>query len=123
MKLLFASSNPNKAAEIRKMLPAHFELLTLEDIDIIEDIPETSDTILGNAVQKANYITTHYGMNCFADDTGLEIHALNNEPGVRSARYAGEERSDEKNIQRVLEKLTGEKDRSARFVTVIALNL
>lgn len=123
MKLLFATHNLNKAAEIRKMLPIHFELLTLEDIDIIEDIPETSDTILGNAVQKANYITTHYGTNCFADDTGLEIHALNNEPGVRSARYAGEERSDEKNIQRVLEKLTGESDRSARFVTVIALNL
>lgn len=123
MKILFATANQNKAAEIRRMLPSHIELITLSDIELNEDIPETSDTIEGNAKQKADYITNHFHLNCFADDTGLEIEALNGEPGVRSARYAGEERSDEANMQLVLDKLTSQDDRSARFKTVIALNV
>ena len=123
MKILFATSNKNKAIEIRKMLPDNMELLTLEDIKITEEIPETSDTIEGNAKQKADYITKNFGLNCFADDTGLEIEALDGNPGVRSARYAGEERSDEANMEMVCKKLTAEMNRSARFKTVIALNI
>ena len=123
MKLLFATANQNKAKEIKAMLPSTIELLTLADIDVQEDVPETSDTTEGNAVQKANYITDKFQLNCFADDTGLEIEALNGEPGVKSARYAGEERSDEANMQLVLKKLASIDNRSARFKTVIALNL
>lgn len=123
MKILFATSNQNKANEIRKMLPRNLKLLTLSDIDISEEIPETSDTIEGNAKQKADYITNHFQLNCFADDTGLEIEALDGEPGVRSARYAGKDRSDEANIHLVIEKLASQKNRSARFKTVIALNI
>lgn len=123
MKILFATSNQNKANEIRKMLPKTIELITLADIEITDDIPETSSTIEGNAKQKADYITEHFKLNCFADDTGLEIKALNGEPGVFSARYAGEQRSDEANIHLVLEKLKVFENRSARFKTVIALNL
>lgn len=123
MKILFATSNTNKAAEISRLLPESIELITLNDIDIKEDIPETSPTIEGNAKQKADYITKHFQMDCFADDTGLEIEALNGEPGVFSARYAGEERSDEANMQLVLNKLSEQDNRSARFKTVIALNV
>jgi len=123
MKILFATSNKNKAAEIRRMLPSNIELITLNDIELNEDIPETSLTIEGNAKQKADYITTHFNINCFADDTGLEINALNGEPGVYSARYAGEQRSDNDNIQLVLDKLSSKNDRSARFKTVIALTI
>ena len=123
MKILFATANQNKAKEVQKMLPSEMQILTLADIEISEDIPETSLTIEGNAKQKADYIVEHFKLNCFADDTGLEILALNGEPGVRSARYAGEGRSDEANMQLVLDKLAVEKDRSARFKTVIALNL
>lgn len=123
MKLIFATGNINKAKEIGKVLPEGFELLTLKDIDLKEDIPETSDTIEGNAVQKAMYIVEHFGLNCFADDTGLEVPALHNEPGVRSARYAGEQRSDEDNIDLLLSNLQDKTDRSARFKTVIALYL
>lgn len=123
MKLLFATSNQNKAKEIAALLPDSFELLTLNDIDITEDIPETQDTLDGNAKQKSEYIVTHFGLDCFADDTGLEIPALNNEPGVKSARYAGEHRNSEDNIQLVLAKLEGNKERSARFRTVISLEL
>ena len=123
MKILFATSNENKANEIRKMLPSTIELITLKDIEINEDIPETSPTIEGNAKQKADYITTHFNINCFADDTGLEINALNGEPGVFSARYAGEQRSDTDNMQLVLDRLKTKEDRSARFKTVIALTI
>lgn len=123
MKILFATSNENKANEIRQLLPSTIELITLKDIEITEDIPETSPTIEGNAKQKADYITTHFNINCFADDTGLEINALNGEPGVYSARYAGEQRSDEDNMQLVLDKLKSKEDRSARFKTVIALTI
>jgi len=123
MKILFATANQNKANEIQRVLPSEIEIITLKDIDLTEDIPETSDTIRGNAIQKANYIKTHFNINCFADDTGLEIEALGGEPGVYSARYAGEQRDDEDNMALVLEKLQDQKDRSARFKTVIALEL
>ena len=123
MKILFATSNENKANEIRQLLPSTIELITLKDIEINEDIPETSPTIEGNAKQKADYITTHFNINCFADDTGLEINALNGEPGVFSARYAGEQRSDTDNMQLVLDRLKTKEDRSARFKTVIALTI
>ena len=123
MKILFATSNENKANEIRQLLPSTIELITLKDIEINEEIPETSPTIEGNAKQKADYITTHFNINCFADDTGLEINALNGEPGVYSARYAGEQRSDEDNMQLVLDKLKSKEDQSARFKTVIALTI
>lgn len=123
MKILFATANQNKANEIQRVLPTEIEIITLKDIDLTEDIPETSDTIRGNALQKANYIKTHFNMDCFADDTGLEINALNGEPGVYSARYAGSQRSDEDNMALVLEKLQSHADRSARFKTVIALDL
>lgn len=123
MKLLFATSNPNKAKEISALLPEHFELLTLKDIELNEDIPETSPTIEGNAIQKADYIIDHFQLDCFADDTGLEIAALNSEPGVKSARYAGEHRSDDDNMAKVLNGLQNADNRSARFKTVICLNL
>jgi XTP/dITP diphosphohydrolase len=123
MKLVFATSNQNKAAEIAKLLPVHFEILTLKDIGQIEDVPETSSTIQGNAIQKATFIFEKYNIFCFADDTGLEINALNGEPGVFSARYAGEQRNDQDNINLVLEKLKDTTDRSAQFRTVIALNI
>jgi XTP/dITP diphosphohydrolase len=123
MKILFASANKNKAEEIQKLLPASIEMLTLKDIQLTEDIPETSPTIEGNAIQKANYITEHFQLDCFADDTGLEVTALNNAPGVLSARYAGDQRNDLDNMKLVLDGLASSSDRSARFKTVIALNL
>lgn len=123
MKLVFATGNINKANELRSMLPEGTELLTLKDLELNEDIPETSPTLEGNAVQKANYIVEHFGLDCFADDTGLEVFTLNNEPGVYSARYAGEQKNSDDNMNLLLEKLQGKSDRSARFRTVIALYL
>jgi XTP/dITP diphosphohydrolase len=123
MKLVFASNNHNKILEIRHQLPKEIELLSLEDIGCHEDIPETADTIEGNAVLKANYVTQKYGYNCFADDTGLEVEALNGAPGVYSARYAGEQKNASHNIDKLLAELEGESNRNARFKTVIALNL
>ncbi len=123
MKLLFATSNQHKAKEIAALLPESYELLTLNDIEITEEIPETSDTLEGNAKQKSEYILHNFGLDCFADDTGLEIPALNNEPGVKSARYAGEHRNSEDNMQLVLSRLEGKNDRSSRFRTVISLEL
>jgi XTP/dITP diphosphohydrolase len=123
MKILFATSNKNKALEIQKLIPEGFEILTLNDIDLHEEIPETSDTIEGNAVQKTNYIVENFGINCFADDTGLEIEALNDEPGVYSARYAGEEKDSNKNMDLVLKKMEGITNRKARFKTIISLSL
>lgn len=121
IKLVFATNNKNKIKEIKQLLNNSLELLSLEDIGCLEDIPETADTIEGNAVQKAQYVYEKYGYNCFADDTGLEIDALNGEPGVYSARYAGEQKSAEDNMMKVLTKLQGLENRSARFKTVIAL--
>lgn len=123
MKLLFASSNQHKIDEIKSILPEGIELLSLKDIDFEGEIPETSDTIEGNALQKANYLSEKLSIPCFADDTGLIIPSLNNEPGVFSARYAGPQRNSDDNMNLVLEKLETKNDRSAYFLTVIALNL
>lgn len=123
MKLIFATQNQHKAKEIQALLPSEFEVLTLNDINITEDIPETSDTLEGNASQKSHYILHHFSMDCFSDDTGLEIPALNNEPGVYSARYAGPAKNADDNMNLVLSKLKGKRDRSAQFRTVISLML
>jgi XTP/dITP diphosphohydrolase len=121
MKLVFATNNQHKLQEIKQLLGNSFELLNLNDIRCDEEIPENQDTIEGNAAEKSFYIFNKYGYDCFADDTGLEIDALNGEPGVYSARYAGEEKSSEKNIELVLQKLAKIKNRKARFKTVISL--
>lgn len=121
MKLVFATHNHNKAHEIQALLNDQIELITLDDIQCFEEIPETAATLEGNAKMKAAYVVEQFNMNCFADDTGLEIDALNNEPGVYSARYAGEERDPEKNMALVLEKLAHLTNRKARFRTVISL--
>ncbi|MDP4865177.1 MAG: non-canonical purine NTP diphosphatase [Crocinitomicaceae bacterium] len=123
MKLVFATQNQHKAAEIQALLPSEFEVLTLNDINISEDIPETADTLEGNASQKSHYILRHYSLDCFSDDTGLEIKAINSEPGVYSARYAGPSKNADENMNKVLEKLAGKSDRTAQFRTVISLIL
>jgi XTP/dITP diphosphohydrolase len=123
MKLVFASNNQNKIKEIQQLLPPSIEIISLEDIGCHEEIPETADTIEGNAIIKANYVTQKYGYDCFADDTGLEVEALNGAPGVYSARYAGEQRSAEDNMNKLLEALSYEANRNAHFKTVITLNL
>jgi len=123
MKLVFATHNQNKFKEVQLLLPSHIELLSLTDIGCTEDIPETADTIEGNAVLKTEYVRNHYGLNCFADDTGLEVSALHGEPGVFSARYAGENKSSEDNINKLLKNLVGKENRSARFKTAIALSI
>ena len=123
MKLVFATHNQNKFIEVKTMLPHHIELLSLTDIGCNEDIPETADTIEGNAILKANYVRDNYNLNCFADDTGLEVKSLNNAPGVYSARYAGNMHDSTANIQKLLKNLEGKEDRSARFKTAIALNV
>ena len=123
MKILFATANKNKVIEIQNILPKGFEILSLNDIDLKEDIPETAETIEGNAIQKIEYIKKFFGIDCFADDSGLEIESLNGEPGVYSARYAGKERDSNKNMDLVLDKMHGLENRNARFKTVIALNL
>ncbi|MBB4803172.1 XTP/dITP diphosphohydrolase [Flavobacterium nitrogenifigens] len=123
MKLVFASNNKNKIAEIQSMLPESIKILSLEDINCFEDIPETADTIEGNAILKADYVTQKYGYDCFADDTGLEVFALNGEPGVYSARYAGEQKNADDNMNKLLDALKNEENRRAQFKTVITLNL
>ncbi len=123
-KLVFATNNAHKLEEISAMLNDKVELLSLKDIHCHVDIPETADTLEGNALLKAQYICEHYNMDCFADDTGLEVEALNGAPGVYSARYAGEEGHDsEANMKRLLEELKNEENRKARFRTIIALIL
>jgi XTP/dITP diphosphohydrolase len=121
MKLVFATNNPHKLQEIKQLLDSSIELLSLNDINCEDDIPENQETLEGNAAEKSFYIWNKYGLNCFADDTGLEIEALNGAPGVYSARYAGEEKNPEKNIDLVLQKLAKIKNRKARFRTVISL--
>lgn len=121
MKLVFATNNQHKLQEIKQLLGESIELLCLNDIHCNDEIPENQETLEGNAAEKSFYIYNKFGVNCFADDTGLEIEALNGEPGVYSARYAGEERSSEKNMDLVLEKLDKIKNRKARFRTVISL--
>jgi XTP/dITP diphosphohydrolase len=121
MKLVFATHNHNKAKEIQLLVPEGITIVTLDDLHCYEDIPETAPTLEGNAIQKAEYIVKRFNLNVFADDTGLEIEALNREPGVISARYAGEQRDAKQNMDLVLEKLNGIENRNAQFRTVIAL--
>ncbi|GAB5566092.1 MAG: non-canonical purine NTP diphosphatase [Winogradskyella sp.] len=123
MKIVFATNNKNKLREVQSLVPQHIELLSLEDINCTEDIPETQATIEGNAVQKAEYVKNKYGYDCFADDTGLEVDALNGEPGVYSARYAGPQRNAQDNMNKLLEELQNKDSRKAQFKTVIALHL
>ena len=121
MELVFATNNKHKLEELQAMLGDNIKLLSLKEIGCKEEIPEEQDTLEGNASQKSFHVFNKYGYNCFADDTGLEIDALNGEPGVYSARYAGEEKSAEANMLKVLEKLTKINNRKARFRTVISL--
>ena len=123
MKIVFASNNKNKIHEIQSMLPESIQIVSLESIGCFEEIPETADTIEGNAILKANYISENYGFDCFADDTGLEVDSLDGQPGVYSARYAGEQRNADDNMNKLLEQLLDKPNRNAQFKTVIALNL
>lgn len=122
MELIFATQNTNKVKEIQKMLPDSIKVLSLLDIGHTEELEENQLTLEGNAQQKAEFIYKNYGKPCFADDTGLEVGVLNNEPGVFSARYAGEERSDQKNMALLLHRLEGKMKRAAQFRTVIAFS-
>lgn len=123
MKLVFATHNLNKLKEVQQMLPASIQLVSLADIDCFDDIAETETTLEGNAQLKANYITQKFSMDCFADDTGLEVESLDGAPGVYSARYAGEPANSENNMQKLLTALKGKTNREAQFRTVIALHL
>lgn len=123
MKLVFATNNLNKLKEVEKLLPKSIELLSLKDINCNEEVEETAITLEGNAQLKANYITTKYGYDCFADDTGLEVDSLNKEPGVLSARYAGQEKNNEANIAKLLKNLENKTNRKAQFRTAICLNI
>lgn len=121
MKITFATGNANKVHEVNEVLSNHIQISSLKDIGCTEDIPETSPTIEGNAIQKARYVYDNYGVNCFSEDTGLEIEALNGDPGVNTARYAGDDRDPQANIRLTLRNLSGITNRKARFKTVIAL--
>ena len=121
MKLIFATQNQNKVKELSLLMPNSIELQSLKDINCNDDIPETADNLEGNATQKSAYVVNKFKVNCFADDTGLEIEALNNEPGVLSARYAGSQKSSNDNMDLVLKKLKNKTNRKARFRTVISL--
>jgi len=123
MELLFATQNQNKLIEIQNILGNAFKLLSLNDVFINTEIPENQDTIKGNALEKARFIFEKTNKNCFADDTGLEVFALNGEPGVNSARYAGLDKNSDNNISLLLSKLKGKNNRNARFNTIIALIL
>ncbi|RFP64493.1 RdgB/HAM1 family non-canonical purine NTP pyrophosphatase [Hymenobacter lapidiphilus] len=123
MRLCFASNNAHKLDEIRPLLPATVQLLSLADIGCHEELPETQATLEGNARQKAQYVWDHFGVACFADDTGLEVSALGGAPGVYSARYAGPQRLAEDNVAKLLRELHDKADRTARFRTVVALVL
>ncbi|MBO4397532.1 MAG: non-canonical purine NTP diphosphatase [Bacteroidaceae bacterium] len=122
--LVFATNNAHKLEEVRAIIGDRFEIKSLDDIGCHDDIPETADTLQGNALQKARYIKDKFGYDCFADDTGLICSALNGEPGVRSARYANDnnhEHDSEANMKLLLKNLSDKNDRSAYFMTVIAL--
>lgn len=120
-KLVFATNNEHKLSELRQIIGGSFELLSLGDIGCHDDIPETADTLEGNALQKARWIKERYGYDCFADDTGLEVDALGGQPGVYSARFAGPGHDSKANMAKLLAMLEGEENRRARFRTVIAL--
>lgn len=121
MRLVFATHNKHKAAEVQKMVNEPYEVITLTDLDILEEIPETGTTLQANALIKARFVHQMLGYNCFADDTGLEVEALNGEPGVYSARYAGPAKNDNANMDLLLQKLANQPNRNARFVTCICL--
>ena len=123
MKLVFATNNLHKLKEVQEMLSNSIEVLSLKDIGCFEDIEETESTLEGNAKLKADYITKKYGFDCFADDTGLEVEALDGKPGVYSARYAGEHGNAEKNMEKLLVELQNKLSRKAKFRTIIALNI
>ncbi len=122
LKLVFATNNKNKLKEVQAML-TNFEIVSLADINCFDDIPETANTLEGNAILKANYVTEKYHLNCFADDTGLEVEALNNEPGVYSARYAGAENNANANMDKLLNNLENNTHKKAQFRTAVALNI
>ena len=119
--LVFATNNPHKLREIREIMPDHITILSLADIHCEGDIPETADTLEGNALIKAHYVYDRYGFDCFADDTGLEVEALNGGPGVHTARYAGESQDPEANMKKMIAEMQENTNRHARFRTVIAL--
>lgn len=121
MKLIFSTHNKNKAEEIAAQLPDQIELVTLDDLGWHEEIPETGKTLEENARIKSEFVAHQFKLNCFADDTGLEIDALNGEPGVYSARYAGEDKNSEANMDMVLENLSSQSNRKAQFKTIISL--
>ncbi len=123
MKIVFATNNQNKLNEVKLLIPKHIDLLSLHDIGCTADIVESATTLQGNAQLKADYVTTNFGYPCFADDTGLLVTSLNGDPGVLSARYAGEQKSSNDNMDKLLTALKDKKNRDARFKTVIALNL
>ena len=120
-KLVFVTNNKHKLREIREIMPSNIEIFSLSDIGCMADIPETADTLEGNALIKAHYVYDRFGMDCFADDTGLEVEALGGAPGVHTARYAGEAHDPEANMQKLLHEMQGKSNRKARFRTVIAL--
>lgn len=122
-EIVFATNNQHKLSELRRIVGERYRILSLADINCHEDIPETADTLSGNALQKARYVKEHYGYDCFADDTGLMVDALGGAPGVYSARYAGPGHDSAANMRLLLQNMEGKADRSARFVTVIALTL
>lgn len=121
LQLVFATNNQHKLKEIKSMLNGTPTIMSLKDIDCLDELPETSSSLRGNAIQKARYVFEKYGVNCFADDTGLEIVALNGRPGVYSARFAGLQASDSDNVAKVLNEMKGIENRKATFKTVIAL--
>jgi len=121
MKICFATNNDHKLQEVRQLLPTNFQLVSLADIGCHEDLREDQNTLEGNSLQKAKYVFDKYGLSCFADDTGLEVEALDGAPGVYSARYAGEQRNSADNIQLLLKNLEGKKNRKAKFRTVFTL--
>ncbi|MGB5555368.1 MAG: non-canonical purine NTP pyrophosphatase, partial [Flavobacteriaceae bacterium] len=123
MQLIFATHNQNKFLEVKALLPKQYTLLSLNDIDCHDEIVETGTTLTENAKIKADFITHNYGLDCFADDTGLEVDALHGAPGVYSARYAGPQNNANDNMNRLLDELKGVNNRAAQFITVIALNI
>jgi len=123
MKLVFATNNPNKLQEVSNMISNQIKIISLKDISFNEEIIESENTIKGNAILKANFIKNNYGYDCFADDTGLEVDFLDGKPGVYSKRFAGKNATDELNMQKLIECMEKSTNRTARFKTVIALNI
>lgn len=121
MRLVFATHNTHKLLEVQKMIPDNIELMSLSDVDMVDEIPETADTLQGNAILKAKFLNNKLGYNCFADDTGLEVEILSGAPGVYSARYAGPAKNDAANMDKLLQALQNKPNRKARFVTVICM--